>query len=184
MRKSVILLMLAVMTLTTGCDFFRVLAGRPTSDDIQLKRIEIMKSEEAAVQARLDSIAKVEADARKVVQDSIDALAYIQENKVLINNASRLGGIAKDELSDKSNGTVYRVVLGSFKDWNNAVKLQRAVAESGDFRPHLIVLRTGMVAVATCPSDRIQNVVWGLKELKDKAGEVCPADAWILKCDE
>lgn len=184
MRKSVILLMLAVMTLTTGCDFFRVLAGRPTSEDIQLKRIEIMKSEEAALQARLDSIARIEAEARKVEQDSIDAFVYVQENKVLINNASRLGGIAKDELNDKSNGTAYRVVLGSFKDRNNAVKLQGAIAESGDFCPHLIVMHTGMVVVAACPSDRIQDVVRGLKELKDKAGKVCPADAWILKCDE
>lgn len=184
MRKSVILLMLAVMTLATGCDFFRVLAGRPTSKDIQLKRMEILKSEEAAVQARLDSIARVEAAAQKVLQDSIDAFAYIRENKVLINNASRLGGISKDGLDDSSNGDVYRVVLGSFKDKNNAQKLMNAVSESGDFMPHLIFMRTGMVAVAACPSDRIQNVVWGLKELKDKAGEVCPDDAWILKCDE
>lgn len=184
MKKSVILLMLAVMTLATGCDFFRALAGRPTSEDIQLKRIEIMKSEEAAVQARLDSIARVEKEARKVLQDSIDAFAYIKENKVLINNASRLGGISRDELDDRSNGDVYRVVLGSFKDKNNALKLMNAVSESGDFMPHLIVMRTGMIAVAACPSARIQNVVCGLKELKDKAGELCPADAWILKCDE
>jgi hypothetical protein len=38
-----------------------------------------------------------------------------------------------------------------------------------------------MVAVAACPSDRIQNVVWGLKELR--TNDVCPADAWILKCE-
>ena len=60
MRKSVILLMLAVMTVVTGCDFFRVLAGRPTGKDIDARRVEIMKSEEAALQARLDSIRRAE----------------------------------------------------------------------------------------------------------------------------
>ena len=188
MRKSVILLMFAVMTITTGCDFFRVLAGRPTSDDIQSKRIEIMKNEEAALQARLDSIAKVESEALKTVQDSIDAFAYIRDNKVIINDASKVGGISKDELKEDMGsagyGTRYRVVLGSFKDRSNAVKLGYAIGESGDFCPHFIVLRTGMIIVAACPSDKIQNVVWGLKELKDRAKDVCPADAWILKCDE
>lgn len=173
--------LLALMLLVTGCDFFRMVAGRPTSKDIEKKRIEIIKAEEAALQARLDSIAAVEAEKRKVAQDSAEALAYISENRVNLHDVARLGGIQKDELTDTSSGTRYRVVIGSFKDRGNAEKLMHKVSEAGDFWPHLIVLRSGMVAVAACPSDRIQNVVWGLKELRTH--EVCPADAWILKCE-
>lgn len=184
MKRSVMLLMLATVFVVTGCDFFRVLAGRPTSDEINAKRIAMMKAEEAALQAHLDSIAKVEEEARKIAQDSIDAQAYIDENGVILNAASRLGGISEDGLYDLSSGTRYRVVLGSFKDRNNALKLMALVSDSGDFWPHLIDFRTGIVAVAACPSDRIQNVVWGLKELKTRGKDVCPADAWILKCDE
>lgn len=183
MKKSSLLLVMLMLVTLTGCDFLRAVAGRPLSRDIDKKRIEIIKAEEAALQARLDSIAKAqEAAVQKAVRDSIDAFAYIHDNKVVFNNASKLGGISEDGLYDTSSGTRYRVVLGSFKDRNNAVKLEKAVSEAGDFWPHLIVLRTGMVAVAACPSDKIQNVVRGLRELKTK--DVCPADAWILKCDE
>ena len=181
MKKNILPALLALMLVVTGSDFFRVVAGRPTSKDIEKKRVEIMKAEEAALQARLDSIAAVEAEKQKVAQDSVEALAYIAENRVNLHDVARLGGIQKDELTDSSQGTRYRVILGSFKDRGNAEKLMHKVSEAGDFWPHLIVLRSGMVAVAACPSDRIQNAVWGLKELKTR--DVCPADAWIFKCE-
>ena len=41
-RLSVILL--SVTLVVTGCDFFRVLAGRPTSKEIEAKRAEILRS--------------------------------------------------------------------------------------------------------------------------------------------
>ena len=181
MKKSCILLAVVSLLCLTGCDFMRKLAGRPTSEDVELKRVELLRAEEAALQARLDSIAAVEAEKQKVVQDSVEAFTYIAENRVNLHDVARLGGIQKDELTDSSQGTRYRVILGSFKDRGNAEKLLHKVSEAGDFWPHLIVLRSGMVAVAACPSDRIQNVVWGLKELR--TNDVCPADAWILKCE-
>ena len=181
MNKNILPLLLVMMFVVTGCDFFRMVAGRPTSKDIEKKRLEIIKAEEAALQARLDSIAAVEAEKQKAAQDSIDALSYIAENNVTVYEASRLGGIQKDELTDTTSGTRYRVILGSFKDRGNAEKLMAKVNESGDFWAHTLILRSGMIAVAACPSDRIQNAVSGLKELK--AHEVCPADAWILKIE-
>ena len=62
MKKNILPALLALMLVVTGCDFFRMVAGRPTSKDIEKKRIEIMKAEEAALQARLDSIAAVDAE--------------------------------------------------------------------------------------------------------------------------
>ena len=41
-RLSVILLYVTLVV--TGCDFFRVLAGRPTSKEIEAKRAEILRS--------------------------------------------------------------------------------------------------------------------------------------------
>ncbi|MBP3269461.1 MAG: hypothetical protein J6L98_02165, partial [Bacteroidales bacterium] len=37
-------ILLSVTLLVTGCDFFRVLAGRPTSKDIEAKREAILRS--------------------------------------------------------------------------------------------------------------------------------------------
>lgn len=181
MKRSILFLILSMSLAVTGCDFFRMVAGRPVSKDIERKRIEIMEAEEAALQARLDSIAKVEAEAKKAVQDSIDALEYIAAGKITLHDISRLGGLGKDELTDTDSGTRYRVMLGSFRDRGNAEKLMGKVGEAGDFRAHLIILRNGMIAVAACPSDRIQDAVDGLKELREHS--VCPADAWILKIE-
>ena len=60
MKYLKVILALAVMMTVTGCDFFRTLAGRPTSEDIENRRIEILKAEEAALQARVDSLRNVE----------------------------------------------------------------------------------------------------------------------------
>ena len=49
----------AAVLLAGGCDFFRGLAGRPTSADIEAKR-EVIARAEAAQKARLDSLAAVE----------------------------------------------------------------------------------------------------------------------------
>ena len=184
MRNNIFFLLLLSMMLLTGCDFFRVVAGRPTSKDIKLKKMELI-NEETARQARLDSIAnearKAEQDSIKTVQDSIDACAFIAENKITVYTVARLGGIQQDGLVDQTSGTRYRVVIGSFRERANAEKFVATISSVGDFWPHLISLKNGMIAVAACPSDRIQNVVMGLKELRTHSE--CPADAWILKVE-
>lgn len=184
MRNNILFLLLVSMMSLTGCDFFRVVAGRPTSKDIKLKKMELI-NEETARQARLDSIAneaiKAVQDSIQAVQDSIDACAFIAENKVTVYNIARLGGIQHDGLADLTSGTRYRVVLGSFRERANAENLVATISSVGDFKPHLILLKNGMIAVSASPSDKIQNVVVGLKELKTHSE--CPADAWILKVE-
>lgn len=176
---------LVAMASLTGCDFLRVVAGRPTSKDIERKRIEIIRAEEAAIQARLDSIARVEAEAlerqRREKEDSVAALAYIADNQIVVINATRLGGISSDELPDSVGEGYYRVVLGSFRDRRNAVSLCGRLSKLGDFNPHLITFRNGMVAVAASPVEKVQDVVRGMKELKNQP--LCPDDVWILKCE-
>ena len=75
MRHPVILLISVSLFMVTGCDFFRTLAGRPTSEDIERKKVEILKEEQALLQARLDSI-RLE---QQMGQDSIAALDSIKQ---------------------------------------------------------------------------------------------------------
>lgn len=185
MRKSVLMFILVAMVSVTGCDFLRVVAGRPTSKDIERKRLEIIRAEEAALQARLDSIARVEAEAvekqRREKEDSVAAHAYISDNQIVVIDVARLGGVVRDELQEDLGGGRYRVVLGSFRDRRNAVSLCGRLTELGDFNAHMITFGNGMVAAAACPVDRVQDVVNGMKELKNQP--LCPADVWILKCE-
>lgn len=185
MKKSYILLFAAVVLTVTGCDFFRKLAGRPTSDVIEVKRQEMVADLEAkaarekAIQDSLDLIAKHEAD-------SVEAWRFIEENDVRIYPASDLGGILEDGLKEFSyyEGTRYRIIVGSFKDKANADKMVAKVWEAGeaiDLWAHQIRMRNGMIAVAVRPTNRIQSAIWGIDDLKNCG--ICPPDVWILKTE-
>ena len=64
MRNKILVFSAFVMTLAlcTGCDFFRTLAGRPTSSDIEAMRVELRAREaaEAAAPEFLEPIMKLE----------------------------------------------------------------------------------------------------------------------------
>lgn len=169
MKKSVILLMSAAVLLVTGCDFFRTLAGRPTSADINAKRMQIIKAEEAALQAHLDSLKKAE---EKVVADSLSAMDSLAAAGVVISDAARLGGIVAEDL-----GSRYHIVIGAFRDRGNAQKLAASAAEQG-YPAELIDCRRGMVVVGVCPSDRIALTYEHWKALRTE--RFCPKDSWIL----
>ena len=100
--------MLAAVLTVTGCDFFRVMAGRPTSKDIDAKRIRIMKAEEAALQARLVSIRRVE---EMIVSDSLSALDSLTARGVVMSDVSRLGGLVEE-----NNRARYCIMIGAFRD--------------------------------------------------------------------
>ena len=188
MKKSYILLIAAVSFMVTGCDFFRKLAGRPTSDVIEVKRqemvadIEAKAAREKAIQDSLDLVAKNEAD-------SIEAFGFLEENNIRIYPAEDLGGISRDGLKEDfddayCDGTRYRVVVGSFRDKANADKMVAKIWEAGeamDLWAHQIRMSNGMIAVAVRPCDRIQGAVGGIDDLRNCG--VCPPDVWILKID-
>lgn len=162
-----------VMMSVTGCDFFRKVAGRPTSDVIEAKRTEIQLRKE---QARRDSIALADSIAaiRRAQKDSAEAYAFLSNEGVLTFTPARLGGVSGSALQHK-----FYVVVGSFRQTANAEYMLKNISEVAESNPELIRFRNGMVAVAACPSDSIQEVVRGYKRVKTHPA--CPADAWILK---
>ena len=126
MRKVYFLVIVSMMFMVTGCDFFRQLAGRPTSADIQVRRQEVQADIEAKAaqeKARQDSLAAI----LKNEKDSTEACVYIEANKIRVCLASELRGIAEDGLTDLTNGTMYRVILGSFRSSENADKIEPEV---------------------------------------------------------
>lgn len=173
MKHSYIPIFIVLMLTVTGCDFFRKVAGRPTSDEIEMKRLEMiwdLEEKAAREKAYKDSVAKVQ----QALKDSVAALDYLQQSRVSVITPQKLGGMHANDL--KSG---YYVVLGSFKSGANAQALLRKVKAAGDYAPVLVAFRNGMVAVAAYPSDKVQDAVAHLKELKTK--DFCPPDAWILK---
>lgn len=169
MKKSSLLLVLLMMTVITGCDFLRAVAGRPLSRDIEKKRIEIIKAEEHALQAHLDSIKMAN---EKAVADSLAAIDSLTSYGVMMSGPDRLGGLAGTELMNR-----YYIIVGAFRESSNARKLFDAAYDKG-FHPVLISCRSGMVAVALCPSDRIAQLEASYRKLRQDS--ICPKEAWIL----
>ena len=185
MKKSYILLAAVVMMTVTGCDFFRKLAGRPTSDEIEVKRQEMVADLEAKAarqKAVEDSLALVARDEA----DSIEACRFIEENGIRIYSLSGLGRIVEDGLNefDSYDGSRYRVIVGSFKDQANADKMVAKVREAGeaiDLWAHQIKMSNGMIAVAVRPHNKIHGAVSGIDDLRNCG--ICPPDVWILKTE-
>ncbi len=169
MKKSVILLLSIVMISLTGCDFLRAVAGRPTGRDIEAKRVAILKAEEKALQARLDSIRIAE---EKIVADSLAALDSFRTAGVTISGSERIGGLADTKLNSR-----YYIIIGAFRASANAGKLFETAYEKG-YSPVLINCRSGMTAVGLAPSDRIAEVRETYMKLMNE--EFCPKEAWIL----
>ena len=170
MKKTYILLILASLLTLTGCDFMRKLAGRPTSEDVENKRIEILRAEEAALQARLDSLRNVE---KRMIQDSLNALDSIRQLGGSILNPASLGGLFATKLEAR-----YYIILGSFRARANAEALFKVAKEAG-YKPALISFgKGGLIAVGVCPVNKLPDAFVALNNVKKES--FCPKDVWIL----
>ena len=161
-------MLMVALPLLTGCDFFRKLAGRPTSEDIEDKRIAIMRAEEAVHQARQDSIMM---EQQKVI-DSIAVMDSIKQQKSNIIKTDSLGGLLETELDAR-----YYIIVGSFRSKANAESLL-ATATANGYTPILISFKNGLIAVGVGSSDNIKDAFASLNKVR--AEKFCPADAWIL----
>ena len=170
MKKSCIFLIVAAVLCLTGCDFMRKLAGRPTSEDVEMKRIEILRAEEAALQARLDSLRKVE---QRMIQDSLNALDSIRQIGGSILNPASLGGLFATKLEAR-----YYIILGSFRTRANAESLFKVAKEAG-YKPALISFgKGGLIAVGVSPVNRLPDAYTALNDVRKE--KFCPKDVWIL----
>ena len=150
-----------------GCDFFRQLAGRPTSRDIAEKRIRIEREAEAH-QRRLDSLKLIQ----KQISDSLATLDSLRNAKESIISTKQLAPSGKARLEYH-----YYVMIGAFSSPANAAK-QVAKAEAAGYAATTILFRNGFTAVGVCPSNSLPEVFASLRKVRLE--RFCPADAWIL----
>lgn len=170
MKKSYILLALAAVMTLTGCDFLRKLAGRPTSAEIEMRRLEILRAEEAELQARLDSLRNAEI---RIEQDSLNALDSIRQMGGSILNPARLGGLFATKLEAR-----YYIILGSFRARSNAEALFNVAKDAG-YKPAMISFgKGGLIAVGVTPVNKLSDALDALNEVKKET--FCPKDVWIL----
>ena len=153
----VIVLVLSVALMATGCDFFRVLAGRPTSKDIESKRELILRSSEQPV-----STGQAEAKPDTVVAAP-----------------SRPAG-DKDPSTSSGAGTEkkrFYVIMGAFSSRENAEKYAARIKGFG-YEPEFFGFTEGRTAVGIGGTDDQEEAKAFMKELKGQ--DFCPEGVWIL----
>ena len=158
MKKILVITALAVsVCLLGGCDFFRSLAGRPTSKDIRAKQERI---EQAARlhQQRLDSLKLVQ----KQISDSLATLDSLRDAKESLISTRQLAGGGKYDIPYR-----YYVMIGSFSSADNATR-QAARAQEAGYPATLIPFRNGFTAVGCCPSDNLTEVYASLRKLREE----------------
>jgi len=168
MKKHIIFLALVSMFMLTGCDFFRRMAGRPTSDEIEAMRVEKLRVEEQRLQAEIVAL----EEEKQAVKDSIEALKLIRQQEGTLLNPSALGGLFSTKLEAR-----YCVIVGSFRYRSNAERLFKTVSDKG-YSPSLISFRSGMTAVGICPVNSLKEAMNAVAKVRGEA--FCPDDVWIL----
>jgi hypothetical protein len=166
-----VLLVLAV----TGCDFFRKVAGRPTSSELEVRRVEIAAREQAEQEARAraqavrDSIAAVE----KAVADSAAAETFFRTSRVMRIRSHTLRGIKTEDFPYR-----YCLVLAGFSQPGNGEKFSEQLKEAGYEPAILRYTRGSSTVVGICPTDRFGD----LKEAYEKVRteKFFSRDAWIF----
>jgi len=168
MKKAfqILVILLPVVMMATGCDFFRKLAGRPTSQDIAAK-VEYIRAEEEAAQARRDSIEAV----KKHEADSIAAMEIISKEKVF--TPEKFGGLAGE-----TGKLRHYVILGAFASPANAERFAKDLTTKG-YPAEAIPFKKGYTAVGVGGSDDVVAFCERLQEIKRQ--DFCPDAAWILE---
>lgn len=167
MRNSRYIIMLClVLPVLGGCDLFRKMAGRPTSEQIEQKRA-VIESELSVHQERLDSLDTVQ----RRISDSLAVLDSMHFSEDAV--------VESRQLSEETRGSLsynYYIVVGTFGSRDNAEKYADDMNSKG-FPAVLIAYANGFTAVGICPSDNIQDVYASLRRVRESIS--CP-DAWIL----
>ena len=164
---SGILLAALALSMLQGCDSFRRLAGRPTSDEIAAKR-ELIQREEAAHQARMDSLSRIE----KAKADSIALLDKIKDSGEMLLSASSLRRVNTQKLDKR-----YYIIVGAFSNADNANWLASKITAAG-YEVEKIPYGNGFTAVGAAGTDSLAHLWDNLQKVRSE--QFCPKDVWIL----
>ena len=183
MKKiALILAVLTLLPLAQSCDFFRKIAGRPTS--VEIEAIREMERELEEFRNRRDSI---EMENQRIV-DSISNVGAARTKKeetvtpvisTPVPTPTPATKSAEGERSLYNLSTIpykHYVVVGTFSEFKNAEKKLREIEKQG-YQGDLIAYHNGFTAVGICPSDDLQEVKASLRKIKQSG--IC-REAWIV----
>ena len=175
MKIVKILLVFGALISLTGCDFFRILAGRPTSADIEEARTEIQRIEEEALKARLDSLERVRVAMMKDSLARVDSIAAhdsIVEKTGPLMSPEKFKGMSSGEFESR-----YYIAVGAFRSSANAYSFKHKTDEHG-YESRVFCFKNGLCVVGVCPTNHIREAQRALKKVSEDS--FFPKGAWVL----
>ena len=169
---KVLLTLVPVMFMMTGCDFFRNLAGRPTSEEIAAMA-EANRLREQAAAAREDSI----TSARSAAADSAAIAAAIAAALDTLSHMSVIPSTRFKNM-DLTGIPHYSIVLGAFSVEDNARKFASQISEMG-FEARTLTFGNGFTGVGVCCTDDPVALIESFRKVSRQ--DFCPTSVWILE---
>ena len=165
MKKTLLFATLFVsVLLVSGCDFFRKIAGRPTSDEISAKL--------EALTASISVLQDGESTPDMSYNDSLIVMKALETNPEILMKANP--ALVK---SGSGLDTDFCVMTGTFRKSSNADKLYLK-ARSAGYNAILIHYSNGLTAVGVEPTDNLIEAYHSLvRVLKE---DFFPGDSWII----
>jgi hypothetical protein len=167
-KGTVILAAICAALMVGSCDFFRKVAGRPTSEDLKtMVAAREQEKEQAAIAEKERQQREME---RQYQADSLLAVQTLEG--IVFNRLSELNVNVITELPAK-----YNVVVGAFSDASNADNLISRLKAAG-YEAAPMRYRSGKTAVLACSSDSFVELGKSFASLQKE--NYCPKDVWVI----
>ena len=166
------IIMASAALLATGCDFFRALAGRPTSKDIEAKR-EMIERQKVERPGKDDHSVDTARSGSPVEPGMTETEPEKTEATGPSTNQHAQAGSGSGTKAKKR----YYVIMGAFSSRENADRYVSKLRDRG-YDPEFFGFTEGRTAVGVGGTDDEQEAKEFMKELKRQ--DFCPDGVWIL----
>lgn len=179
MKKLIqtVLILIPVALAATGCDFFRKLAGRPTSDQIAAMAEAIRLEESARIADSLrKALAEPQEDSAAIAPAPATPAAQAASTPTAsspVTAATTPAAAAPAQAGDLKR---FYVVMASFGNSANANKYASILEAKG--YPATILKRGSYQVVAVCGTDDEAAIKQSFDEIRRQ--DFCPQGVWII----
>jgi cell division septation protein DedD len=176
MKKLIqtVLILIPVALAATGCDFFRKLAGRPTSDQIAAMAEAIRLEESARIADSLrKALAEPQEDSAAIAPATATQAASTPTASSPVTAATTPAAAAPAPAGDLKR---FYVVMASFGNSANANKYASILEAKG--YPATILKRGSYQVVAVCGTDDEAAIKQSFDEIRRQ--DFCPQGVWII----
>lgn len=179
MKKLIqtVLILIPVALAATGCDFFRKLAGRPTSDQIAAMAEAIRLEESARIADSLrKALAEPQEDSAATTPAPATPAAQAASTPTASSPVTAATTPAASAPAPAGDLKRFYVVMASFGNSANANKYASILEAKG--YPATILKRGSYQVVAVCGTDDEAAIKQSFDEIRRQ--DFCPQGVWII----